>query len=142
MKYMLGLSSLIFLLHFTAAGQDFQEEIGSLLDQQAEAWNQGNIDRFMQTYWQSDQLQFLNIEGPTHGWTSTLENYYRRYPDRQAMGHLTFGIRDLVRHSKKSCTLIGTYHLERSGMENKEGFFLLVLQKIKRRWQIVADSTH
>lgn len=142
MKFILVLSSWIFLFHFNAAGQDIQEEIGSLLDHQAEAWNQGDIDRFMQAYWKSDQLQFLNIEGPTYGWTGTLSNYFRRYPDRQAMGHLTFGIEDLVKHSKKSCTLIGTYHLKRSGMENKEGFFLLVLQKIKRRWLIVADSTH
>lgn len=142
MKFFIALSSLVLLLHFPLAGQGLQEEIKSLLDQQADAWNDGDIERFMETYWQSDKLQFLNIEGPTYGWTSTLVNYHRRYPDRQSMGTLKFGIEHLVKHSSRSATLIGSYHLERSGMENKDGLFLVVLQKMKGRWRIVADSTH
>lgn len=118
------------------------QEVIRLLEAQSSAWNDGNIDAFMKTYWPDENLQFLSKEGPTFGYRNTLENYYRRYPDRQAMGHLTFEMISLNRRSRKVYSLIGKYHLERQALENLEGYFLLILQKIKGQWKIVADSTH
>ncbi len=119
-----------------------EQEIKDLLDRQAAAWNEGDIETFMQTYWKHDDLQFLGKTGPTFSWQGTLDNYYRRYPDRASMGHLTFEIVEWNRRSRKVYTLIGKYMLDRDPLEDLEGYFLLVLQKIKGEWLIVADSTH
>ncbi|MCB0688246.1 MAG: DUF4440 domain-containing protein [Saprospiraceae bacterium] len=134
-----------FSLLSPASGQEsdrVRTEIEDLLSMQSEAWNKGDIEGFMQTYWDQDELQFLSKSGPTFGYQNTLQNYYKRYPDRQSMGQLTFNVISLNKRSRKVYSLIGRYHLERVGIDNLEGYFLLILQKIRGHWKIVADSTH
>ena len=141
MKGILGIVCFVFFCSSTIA-QDARTIAQALLDQQAVHWNEGDIEAFMQTYWKSDDLQFLGINGYTKGWQATLENYYKRYPSLQAMGKLTFTLNEVNQRTKKVVSLIGQYHLERDGMDNKNGYFMLLLQKIKGEWLIVADSTH
>ena len=118
------------------------EDIGIILAAQSKAWNEGDIETFMKTYWANDDLQFLSSGAPTFGYQNTLQNYYVRYPNREAMGQLTFEIVRINKRSRKVYSLIGKYHLERNQMDNLEGYFLLIIQKIKGEWKIVADSTH
>ena len=63
-----------------------------LLDKQVAAWNSGNLEKFMETYRNSEKLVFVGSRGPTYGWQATLDNYKRGYPDKAAMGKLQFKI--------------------------------------------------
>lgn len=119
-----------------------RSEVEHILEIQASAWNQGDLDRFMKTYWENDALLFMGKAGPTYGYLPTLANYHKRYPNRQAMGHLTFDVLSVTPQGRKVATLVGRYHLQRQDLDNLEGHFLLVLRKIKNHWKIVADSTH
>lgn len=127
---------------FVAFSQDARTIAQKVLDQQNVHWNNGDIPAFMETYWKSDDLQFLGAAGYTKGWQATLDNYYKRYPSKQAMGQLTFTLHEVNQRTKKVISLIGQYHLDRTGMDNLDGYFMLILQKIKGKWLIVADSTH
>lgn len=120
--------------------KDFRA-IRSAMAAQVEAWNQGDIEKFMAYYWQSESLQFIGGNGPTYGWQSTIERYKKAYPDKAAMGKLRFDIFDINRRSKKVITLLGKYTLERE-KDAPSGYFLLVWQKIKGKWLIVADHTN
>lgn len=147
MKWRIFFWSVLFFSPYTSSlraqpSSKVDGQIRSLLETQSTAWNRGDIPSFMLTYWQSDSLQFLGKTGPTFGFENTLQNYYRRYPDRRAMGQLTFDIVQINKRSRKVYSLIGKYHLVREQMENLDGYFLLILQKIKGEWKIVADSTH
>ncbi len=122
---------------YNASDYDIIKEI---LRAQQDAWNDGDKDRFMEAYWKSDSLLFYGSGGPTYGWQSTLENYHIRYPDKSAMGELTFTIEHLSKIEAASCLLMGTYHLRRQDDE-LNGFFTLVWKKIDGEWQIVADMT-
>ncbi|MDX1943244.1 MAG: nuclear transport factor 2 family protein [Saprospiraceae bacterium] len=122
-----------------AEGKDFQA-IRIAMNEQEQAWNRGDIDAFMEHYWKSEDLQFIGSGGPTYGWQTTLENYKKRYPNRDAMGKLRFDIIQVNRRSKKVVTLLGKYTLERKN-DQPSGFFILVWQKIKGKWLIVVDHT-
>lgn len=119
--------------------KDFQA-IRAAMSEQEQAWNQGNIDAFMQHYWKSESLQFIGSHGPTYGWQTTLENYKKNYPDLDAMGKLHFDIIQTNRRSKKVITLLGKFTLERKN-DQPSGYFVLVWQKIKGKWVIVVDHT-
>lgn len=134
------LSMLLFVFNLNA--QSAEEQIKTLLAVQSEAWNTGDIDGFMEGYLQTDDLHFLGSGGLTAGWHATLERYKQRYPDQQTMGQLSFDLREITRRTKDVYTIIGKFHLSRHELDDMEGFFLLVLQKIKGDWKIVADSTH
>ncbi len=115
-------------------------EINSLLTKQVVAWNDGNLEEFMETYWNSGKLVFVGSNGPTYGWEATLENYKKSYPDKKTMGNLKFNILDISRIDKKTVFVIGHFGLTRE-MGNLSGHFTLVIQKIDGRWLIVSDHS-
>jgi len=114
--------------------------VKSILFRQQSDWNKGDIDAFMNGYWESDQLKFVGATGVTYGYEATLKNYYKRYPDRAAMGKLTFGIKSVEKLSRKAIMLVGTWDLDRTSGPIG-GHFTLIWKKIKGDWVVIADHT-
>ncbi len=106
---------------------------------QETAWNSGNIDGFMDYYWKSDSLLFIGSKGITLGWQKTLTNYKRNYPNKNAMGVLTFTIKENTQLSPTSIYTIGQWSLEKE--KPSGGYFTLLWKKINGFWVIVADHT-
>lgn len=113
--------------------------IPALLDEQARAWNEGDTSRFMQAYWKSPQLTFSSGGKVTRGWQATLDNYRRRYPTREDMGHLTFGDLEVFPLGAAAALVLGRWKLERT--EPVGGNFTLVLRLQGGRWVIIHDHT-
>lgn len=133
---------LIILLggSFTLLAQRNENAIRQLLSKQTECWNKGDIEGFMQTYWQSDSLLYVGKSGVTYGWHRTLERYKKSYPDRAAMGTLQFTIIKVQQLSSKMYNVVGKWQLTRvSG--NVEGHYTLSLRKINGKWLIVQDHS-
>jgi ketosteroid isomerase-like protein len=110
-----------------------------LMKMQQEAWNDGNIDAFMEHYWKNDSLKFIGSRGITYGWQKTLNNYKQSYPDKTAMGMLTFTIKEASQLSPESIYVIGEWQLQKK--KPAGGYFTLLWKKIDGRWVIVADHT-
>ena len=119
--------------------RDF-EQIKKILYQQQQDWNNGNIDAFMVAYWNSEELQFGNAKGIIRDWQQILDDYKIRYPDRAAMGKVTFQIKDMTKHSRKVVSMTGSWDLEREH-DAPGGHFLLIWRKINGIWKIVVDHT-
>jgi hypothetical protein len=117
-----------------------KHEIEGLLAKQVESWNEGNLEKFMQTYWNSDKLSFVGSRGPTYGWQATLESYKKSYPDKVAMGMLKFTILDISKIDKRTVYVIGKFELTRE-IGNLSGHYTLVIQKIGKEWLIVSDHS-
>lgn len=117
-----------------------EESIRGLLNRQAAAWNRGDLDGFMQGYWQNDSLMFIGQRGPTYGWKNTLDNYKRSYPDTAAMGQLDFSGLIIKKLSRSYYFVIGHWHLQRS-IGDLSGAFTLLFRKIKGQWQIICDHS-
>ncbi|HKI88660.1 MAG TPA: nuclear transport factor 2 family protein [Draconibacterium sp.] len=116
------------------------KKVNDLLDKQVNAWNKGNIGKFMDTYWKSDDLVFVGSKGVTYGWQPTLENYKRSYPNKKAMGNLRFDILDIRKIDKKTIFVVGRFFLTRNA-GNVDGHFTLVVQKKAGKWVIVSDHS-
>ena len=116
-----------------------REVIPRILGRQAAAWNTGDIEAFMEPYWQSPHLTFSAKGLLTRGWKPVLENYRTRYPDRKAMGHLTFSDLEITELADAAALVLGRWKLERT--EPVGGAFTLVWRRIRGRWLIVHDHT-
>jgi ketosteroid isomerase-like protein len=127
-------------LNYCFAQSKDETAIRQLLHEQTKAWNQGDIDRFMKTYWESDSLMFIGKSGVTYGWINTLNNYKKNYPDTTAMGKLSFDILVVKRLSFDYFQVIGKWHLQRS-IGDLSGHYTLLLKKIKGKWVIIADHS-
>jgi hypothetical protein len=115
--------------------------IKKMLSTQQECWNNGDIDGFMQGYWQSEKLIFTSLRHkPAYGWKNTLERYKNSYPTKSSMGELKFQILDLKLISKTTATLKGKWELIRE-KDNPNGIFWLDIEKFDKDWLITKDST-
>ena len=139
MKYSLFL--LFITLPFLLFAQTKNENsIRSVLNNQTIAWNHGDIDGFMNGYWNNDSLMFIGKNGITYGWKNTLQNYQKGYPDKAAMGELTFTLIKIERLSGNYCYVTGKWHLKRT-IGDLEGHFTLLFKKINGRWLIIRDHS-
>ena len=138
--------SIIFLLFYNLGftqekiTKSEKEHIVALINRQVEAWNEGDLEKFMETYWKSDKLVFMGSRGPTYGWQATLDGYKKGYPDKTAMGHLEFKILDLRKIDTKTVFLIGRYELTRE-IGDLIVHFTLIIQKIDGGWVIISDHS-
>jgi ketosteroid isomerase-like protein len=114
--------------------------IRKVLATQNAAWNRGDIENFMQGYWENDSLMFIGKSGVTYGWQNTLNNYKRGYPDTAAMGKLVFNIISVQRLSKEYYTVVGQWQLKRS-IGDVGGHYTLLFRRIKGKWVIVQDHS-
>lgn len=117
------------------------EKVARVMSVQMDAWNQGDLEGFMQGYWQSDSLLFVGKSGMTRGHSATLERYQRGYPTQADMGILTFSNDKWTRISRRSGLLVGKWHLEKTGLPDAEGMYTLLWRRIRGEWVIVADHS-
>jgi ketosteroid isomerase-like protein len=136
-KYLL--SCLLILVSCFSYAQDKQAII-KVLETQRQAWNRGDIDGFMQSYWKSDSLMFIGKAAPTYGWQPTLDHYKQSYPDKATMGYLDFNILKVNVLDKTNAFVLGGWHLKRD-KGDVGGYFTLWFKKIEGRWVIVCDHT-
>ena len=114
----------------SAAAQDSPAEssIRAVLETQVAAWNRGDINTFMNGYWNSPNTEFVGAAGVARGWQSVLDRYRRNYPDHQAMGQLSFSQLEIHVECRDAAYVIGEFHLERAN-DKPEGVFSLNFRK-------------
>lgn len=137
--FLLAIICLFFSIAASAQSKD-ETAIRNSIEEQRLAWNRGDLDRFMETYWKNDSLMFIGKSGVTYGWQNTLNNYKKGYPDTAAMGKLEFNILEVKRLSAEYYFMVGKWHLTRS-IGNVGGHFTLLFRKIKGKWVIIADHS-
>lgn len=120
-------------------GADVQA-IGAVLHEQVAAWNSGDIPAFMRGYWKSDDTEFVSDRGILQGWNDVLQRYEKSYPNRAAMGHLTFSGLEVHLLCPGSAYVIGKYRLDRAS-DHPQGVFTLIFRKFAEGWKIVNDHT-
>ena len=122
---------------------DFNEAeagIRLVMKQQETAWNNHDLEGFMQGYWKSEDLKFYGASGLTKGWEQTLANYKKNYPSSAESGTLKFSINDISRIEKDSYYVMGEFYLTRD-IGDANGVFTIIFKKINGEWKIIADMT-
>jgi|SRR5690554_2008508 len=141
MKKLLLLFFLITALNAISQNEASDKEaILSVLRAQEKAWNQFDLEGYMQGYWKNDSLKFYGRKGLTNGWQKTLNNYKKGYPSKDHTGTLNFTIDAITKIEENSYHVMGQYHLVRN-VGNANGVFLIIFKKIDGEWRIVADMS-
>jgi|DEB19_MinimDraft_3_1074340.scaffolds.fasta_scaffold22693_1 hypothetical protein len=117
-----------------------EKKILNILDQQTKAWNQGDFDRFMIGYLESDSLMYIGKNGVTYGFQSTLANYKKNYAGADKMGQLSFDILHLKKLGKKHYLVVGKWKLKRTAGD-VGGHYTLTFEKRNGNWVIIADHS-
>lgn len=115
--------------------------IVEVLRDQERAWNEGDLDRFMQGYLDSPEITFFSGSSVLRGHAALRERYRGRYASEgKEMGRLAFrDLRvDVLGPALAAAT--GRWRLETQAAENA-GLFTLLLRKTGAGWRIIHDHT-
>lgn len=140
-KYLLVLAiTFVSNRFYSQTENNMKPIIEKIMHEQELAWNKGDIDAFMISYWKSDSLKFIGKNGITYGWKNTQDNYKKNYPDKTFMGELSFSNLSVEQLSETACYVIGKWNLKRE-KGNVGGYYTLLWKKIDDKWVIVIDHT-
>ena len=144
-KALLPFLIVLCLLPATAsvrAEERAEKAIRAVLDAQSAAWNAGDVEAFMDGYDRSPALRFASGGDVTRGWQETLDRYRRRYPDRAAMGTLTFSDLEINVLATDAAVAFGRWRLRTATGAEPSGLFTLLWRlEPGGKWRIVADHT-
>lgn len=113
-------------------------EIEKMLTTQAQAWNAGDLVAFCAVY--VDDALFVSPSGLTRGRQAVLERYQKRYPDKAAMGTLSFVFED-TRIEGAAASVVARWTLSYPGKPAATGLTLLALRQRAGKWFIVHDAS-
>lgn len=114
-------------------------EVQTVLDTQAAAWNRGDLEAFVATYWDDPRLSFCGKSGVVRGRQDVLATYQRNYPTAEARGTLTFELLEVRPLGARAAMVLGHYAIERAVPSS--GFFTLVLERTAQGLVIIHDHT-
>jgi uncharacterized protein (TIGR02246 family) len=116
--------------------------VRAVLDAQLAAWNRGDLDAFMETYWKSPELVFQSNAATTRGWQATLERYRKRYRSKgREMGQLRFEEREVQVLAPGVAFARGAWRLAFRKGKTAQGRFTLLLREQPEGWRIVYDHS-
>lgn len=115
--------------------------ITTLLNEQREAWNRGDLDGFMAGYERSEDLLFASGGKVQRGWQRTLDRYRTRYGSQPGdMGTLAFTEIEVTDLGANAALVVGRYTLTDTPKAGT-GIFTLVFSRTPAGWRIIADHT-
>ena len=114
-----------------------ESDVKAVLEQQASAWNRGDLEEFVKTY----AAETVFVKEVSRGNKGVLERYKRSYPTREKMGTLTFSDMEVTMLGKDYASVLGRFHLELTpaGGGEAKGIFTLLLRKTNGGWKITLD---
>ena len=107
------------------------------------AWNRGDLVAFSADYEDSPETTFIGRDVVRGGSKAILGRYRQRYPNREAMGTLTFSEIEVRPLAAGLALATGKYGLARTvaGGGDASGRFTLVLRKTPSGWKIIHDHS-
>jgi len=116
-------------------------DVAAVLDQQAAAWNRGDLAGYMAGYAKTDALVFTSGAQIRTGWQAAYDHYVARYGnDRASMGTLAFEVISIDAVGADGAIVLGRWKLTDTPAAG-DGVFTVVLARRPEGWRIVHDHT-
>jgi ketosteroid isomerase-like protein len=120
---------------------DDRAAVSAVLEQQANAWNRGDLDAYMDGYARSEALVFTSGTSIRKGWQQAFDHYKQKYGAAPGtMGHLTFELLSIDAVGTDGAIVLGKWRLTNTPAA-ADGVFTVVLERRPEGWRIVHDHT-
>lgn len=119
-----------------------EDAVRAVLLAQQRDWNRGDIPAFLEGYEASDRTTFVGT-AISRGYAGLRARYEKRYPNRAAMGVLTFSDLEVTMLGPGYASVLGHWHLDRGREAGGPagGYFTLLLRHGAQGWKIFLDHT-
>ena len=112
--------------------------IRSVFEAGCAAWNRGDLEGYLASYWDSDQTIWISNGSLTRGNKAIAASYKARFSTPSQMGRLTLLELDIDVLTSEDAIAFGRWMLAIDN-ESSTGFFTVQLRKIEGAWLFVSD---
>jgi uncharacterized protein (TIGR02246 family) len=115
-----------------------ETDIRSVFEAGCAAWNRGDLDGYLASYWDSDQTIWVSNGSLRRGSQAIAAAYRARFTTPSQMGKLTLRELDVDVLTSEDAIAFGRWVLEIED-ESSTGYFTVQLRKIEGAWLFVSD---
>jgi uncharacterized protein (TIGR02246 family) len=119
------------------------DDIRAMMEKSQANWNRGDLAAFAADYEDSPDTTFVGKDVTRGGTAAVLARYQAHYPNREAMGTLTYSELSIRVLAPDIVLADGKFFLRRtaSGGGDASGRFTLVIRKTPKGWKIIHDHS-
>jgi uncharacterized protein (TIGR02246 family) len=119
------------------------DDIRAMLQNSQATWNRGDLAAFAADYEDSPDTTFVGKDVTRGGTAAVLARYQAHYPNREAMGTLTYSELSIRVLAPDVVLATGKYSLKRTaaGGGDATGRFTIVVRKTAKGWKIIHDHS-
>ena len=115
-----------------------ESAIRKVFEEGCAAWNRGDLDGYLASYWDSEKTLWISSGSLTRGKATIAAAYRRRFSMGGAMGKLSVAELEIDVLTPEDAIAVGRWTLELEGTMS-QGFFTVQLRKIEGTWLFVCD---
>ena len=125
-----------------AGADESTAAITKVLDDQTAAWNRGDLDAFLNGYWNSPRVVFMSGGARHEGFAAMRDRYRKRYQaDGRSMGRVTFSEVEVEPLAADAAFVRGRWGLVMPDGSKPSGLFTLIFRRFDDGWKITHDHT-
>ena len=113
-------------------------DIRTMFEAGCAAWNRGDLDGYLASYWDSDQTLWISSGSLLRGREAIAAAYKSRFASTQQMGKLSVAGLEIDVLTPTDAFAFGRWILDRED-QSSAGFFTVQLKKIDDAWFFVSD---
>ena len=119
------------------------DDIRAMMEKSQANWNRGDLAAFAADYEDSPDTTFVGKDVTRGGTAAVLARYQAHYPNREAMGTLTYSELSIRVLAPDIVLATGKFSLQRTaaGGGDASGRFTLVIRKTPKGWKIIHDHS-
>lgn len=119
------------------------DDIRAMMQRSQDTWNRGDLAAFASDYEDSPDTTFVGKDVTHGGVAAILARYQSHYPNKEAMGTLTFSELSIRVLAPDLVLANGKFALKRTaaGGGDATGRFTLVIRKTAKGWKIIHDHS-
>lgn len=117
-----------------------EDAIRKVFEAGCTAWNRGDLDGYLASYWDSDKTLWISNGSLRRGREAIAAAYKARFSMPQQMGQLTVADLEIDVLTPTDAVAFGRWMLILDN-EASKGFFTVQLRKIAGTWLFVSDHS-
>ena len=115
-----------------------ESAIRNVFEESCAAWNRGDLDGYLASYWDSEKTLWISGGSLTRGKAAIAAAYKRRFSMGGPMGKLSVTELEIDVLTPDDAIAFGRWFLDLEGTIS-QGFFTVQLRKIEGNWLFVCD---
>jgi uncharacterized protein (TIGR02246 family) len=120
--------------------KETESAIRKVFEEGCAAWNRGDLDGYLASYWDSDQIVWVSGGSRARGKKDIVAAYKARFSTPRQMGSLTLTELEIDVLTPTDAIAFGRWNLV-VGDNVSEGFFTVQLRQIEGTWRLIHDHS-